>query len=69
MSADVKSALAELNRRVLGKPGVSGTAVGESGGKPCLLVYVGEGAKRSQIPGRVGGVPVRVEVTGGFTRY
>ena len=69
MSGDVKAALAELNRKVLGKPGVSGTAVGESGGAACLLVYLSDAAARGSIPGRVKGVPVKVEVTGGFKRY
>jgi len=66
---DVKAALAELNRKVLGLPGVSGTAVGESGGEPCLLVYLGDASARSRIPSRVGGVPVKVDVTGRITRY
>ena len=69
MSGDVKAALAELNRRVLGKPGVSGTAVGESAGKACLLVYVSDAAARTGIPSRVGGVPVKVERTGSFKRF
>ncbi len=66
MSADVKAALAELNRKVLGRPGVSGTAVGESRGEPCLLVYLSDAAARRGIPGRVAGVRVKVEVTGPF---
>ena len=66
MSPDVKAALAELNRKVLGRPGVSGTAVGESGGAPCLLVYLADAAARKGIPTRVGGVRVKVEVTGPF---
>ena len=69
MSGDVKAALSELNRKVLGKPGVTGTAVGESGGAPCLLVYLSDGSARKAIPGRVAGVPVKVEVTGAFKRY
>lgn len=66
MSGKVKAALDELNRKVLGRPGVSGTAVGESGGAPCLLVYVNDAAARKGIPSRVDGVPVKVEVTGPF---
>ena len=34
VSGDVKAALSELNRTVLGKPGVSGTAVGRIGRRP-----------------------------------
>jgi hypothetical protein len=62
----VKAALSELNRKVLGRPGVGGTAVGESGGAPCLLVYVKDAGARKGIPARVGGVPVKVQVTGPF---
>jgi len=69
VSGDVKAALSELNRKVLGKPGVSGTAVGESGGTPCLLVYLSDAGARKGIPGRVAGIPVKVEVTGPFKRY
>ena len=68
MSGDVKAALTELNRKVLGKPGVSGTAVGESRGAPCLLVYLSDAGARKAIPARVGGVPGKVEVTGPFKR-
>ena len=69
MSRDVKAALAELNRQVLGRKGVSGTAVGESGGAPCLLVYLSDRSAREGIPGRVSGFPVKVEVTGPFKAY
>jgi hypothetical protein len=69
VSGDVKRALAELNRKVLGRPGVAGTAVGESAGAPCLLVYLSDADARKGIPGSVRGVPVRVEVTGPFKRY
>ncbi len=69
MSPDVKAALAELNHKVLGKPGVSGTAVGESGGKACLLVYLSDSSARKEIPASVAGVPVKTQVTGPFKRY
>jgi hypothetical protein len=69
VSGDVKAALAELNRRVLGKPGVGGTAVGESGGTACLIVYLSDAEARDRVPARVGGVPVKIEVTGRITRY
>ena len=69
MSGDVKAALSELNGKVLGKPGVTGTAVGESGGSPCLLVYLSDASARASVPNRVAGVPVKVEVTGSFKRY
>jgi hypothetical protein len=69
VSGDAKAALSELNRKVLGKPGVSGTAVGESGGAPCLIVYLNDAGVRKGIPARVAGIPVKVEVTGPFKRY
>jgi len=69
VSSDVKAALEELNRKVLGKSGVSGTAVGESDGTACLVVYLSDAEARRSIPGRVRGIPVKVEVTGPFQRY
>jgi hypothetical protein len=69
VSGELKAALSELNRKVLDRPGVSGTAVGESGGAPCLLVYLSERGAGKGIPRRVGGYPVKVEVTGPFRRY
>lgn len=69
MSGDVRAALSELNRKVLGRPGVGGTAVGESGGTPVLLVYLKDASARKGIPSKVGGVPVKVQVTGPFRRH
>ena len=68
MLRDIKAAQRRLNDEVLGKPGISGTAIGEKGGKPCLKVYVGDGADRAELPGRVGGFPVVVEKSGAFRR-
>lgn len=50
----------------MGRPGVSGTAVGERHGKPCLLVYVSDRKAGRSIPADVGGYPVVVETTGSF---
>ena len=50
----------------MGQPGVSGTAVGEKGGKPCLKVYVSDREAGRSIPKDVGGYPVVVETTGPF---
>lgn len=69
MSPELKAALAELNRKVLGRPGVGGTAVGESGGSACLVVYLSDAGARPSVPDRVRGIPVRVEVTGRVERY
>ena len=68
MSGDIKAAHRELTGKVMGREGISGTAIGEKGGKPCLKVYVSDSKAGRSIPGRVGGFPVVVEKTGGFRR-
>jgi hypothetical protein len=68
MAGDLRAALRELTSKVMGRPGVSGTAIGERGGKPCLKVYIDGSGPRPSLPGRVGGFPVIVEKTGGFKR-
>lgn len=68
MADDVRKAQEALNAKVLGKAGVTGTAIGMKGGRPCLKVYVeADGAARS-LPKRVAGFPVVVETTGSFRR-
>lgn len=52
----------------MGRPGISGTAIGESGGEPCLKVYVSDSKAGRSIPKKVGGYKVVVEKTGGFKR-
>lgn len=68
MARDLEAARKELTREVMGRPGVSGTAVGERNGKPCLLVYVSDREAGRSIPKSVGGYPVVVETTGSFRR-
>ncbi|MGE0158121.1 MAG: hypothetical protein AB7T31_01845 [Gemmatimonadales bacterium] len=68
MAKDLEAACKELTRRVMGRPGVTGTAVGERGGKPCLKVYVSDREAGRSIPKDVGGYPVVVETTGSFRR-
>jgi len=68
VSGAIKAAHKELTGKVMGRAGVSGTAIGEKGGKPCLKVYVNDSKARPSIPGTVGGFPVVVEKTGGFRR-
>lgn len=48
--------------------GVVGTGIGECDGEPCIKVFVRErtGALEEEIPSRVEGYPVRMEVTGPF---
>lgn len=66
MDRTLDAARKELTDRVLGRPGVVGTAVGEEGGEPCLLVYVSDEAARKHVPGKVGRYRVVVERTGPF---
>ena len=65
---DVKGAHEELTGEVMGRPGVSGTAIGERGGQPCLKVYVSDSKAARAVPKEVGGYPVVVEKTGVFKR-
>jgi hypothetical protein len=64
----LESARRELTTRVMGKPGVTGTAVGERKGRPCLLVYLSDAKAKSSVPRSVDGFEVVVEVTGPFKR-
>jgi hypothetical protein len=66
VDAKLKAAQRKLTERVMGKAGVSGTAIGERGGEPCLLVYVSESKAKKAVPRSIDGVRVVVEVTGGF---
>lgn len=68
MSGDIKAAHRELTRKVMGRPGVSGTAIGMHAGKPCLMVYLSEKGAGKSVPRSVGGFPVVTEVTGSFRR-
>ena len=64
----MKTALGKLTKAVIDRPGVTGTAIGLSRGKPCLKVYISDAKAGSSIPSTVGGFPVVVERTGGFRR-
>jgi ribosomal protein S28E/S33 len=64
MSDRLKAAQKHLAARVMGRPGVTGTAIGEKNGKACLKVYLSERDAGRSIPRSVWGVPVVVEVTG-----
>jgi hypothetical protein len=50
----------------MGRPGVSGTAIGERRGKPCLKVYVSDPNVGRSLPSSHEGYPVVVETTGPF---
>jgi hypothetical protein len=64
----MKGALGKLTKAVIDRPGVTGTAIGLSGGKPCLKVYVKDRRAAGKIPAKVDGHRVEVEVTGTFNR-
>ncbi len=68
MAKDLKSAHRELTGKVMGRTGVSGTAIGQRGGKPCLKVYVNDSKAGRSVPKKIGGYPVVVEKTGKFKR-
>ena len=68
MSGDIKAAQAKLNDRVLGKAGVTGTAIGLHDGSPCLKVYVRDRSSAGAVPKKVNGFRVVVEATGSFRR-
>jgi hypothetical protein len=68
LARDLEAARKKLTREVMGRPGVSGTAVGERNGEPCLLVYVDDREAGRSIPEGMDGYPVVVETTGSFRR-
>ena len=68
MSGDIKAAHEKLTSKVVGRDGVVGTAIGMTGGKPCLMVYLSEKGAGTSVPSSVGGFPVVTEVTGSFRR-
>ena len=62
----MKGALGKLTKAVINRPGVTGTAIGLSRGKPCLKVFVKDRRSAGKIPSRIDGHRVEVEVTGTF---
>jgi hypothetical protein len=68
VSDRLEAARKALTSKVMGKPGVTGTAIGEKGGKPCLMVYLSDPEAKKGVPSRVDGFPVVVEVSGTFRR-
>lgn len=69
MSVSVEQAQARVTRAVIGLPGVAGTAVGLSDGRPCVKIMIerDDAALRSRLPRSEAGFPVRIEVTGPFS--
>ena len=68
MPGAIEAAQQELNDRVLGRDGISGTAIGLDGDDPVLKVYVRDDKAGKGVPKRVAGFRVVVETTGGFRR-
>ncbi|MBT8395724.1 MAG: hypothetical protein HKO65_05365 [Gemmatimonadetes bacterium] len=68
MDPKLEAAQRKLTARVMGRPGVTGTAIGERGGKPCLKVYVSERDAGKTLPRTIDGFRVVVEVTGRIRR-
>jgi hypothetical protein len=62
----LQAAHKKLTDKVMGRPGVSGTAIGEQDGKPCLKVYLSDAGAKKAIPRSQDGFPVVVEVSGRF---
>jgi hypothetical protein len=65
---DVRSAQRELTAKVMGRDGVTGTAIGKDGGRPCLRVYVSDPEAERGLPKTVRGYRVVVERSGSFKR-
>lgn len=66
MPGDVNDAKAKLARRLIELPGVTAIGVGESGGSPCIRVWVTELSDklRGAVPHSVEGFAVVVEESG-----
>jgi len=64
MGSRLEAAHRKLTEGVMDRPGVMGTAMGERGGKPCLVVYLRSKKDGEEIPRTVDGVPVVKEITG-----
>ena len=70
MAEGIKDAHKRLSRRLMGRPGVVGTAIGLAAGKPCIKVYVARDVGRGGpgIPRSFEGHRVVVEQTGTIRR-
>ena len=68
MDPKLEAAQRKLTAKVMNRPGVTGTAIGEQGGKVCLKVYVSDEKAGKKLPRNVDGFRVVVEVTGVFRR-
>jgi hypothetical protein len=65
---DIKAAHRELTGKVMGREGVTGTAIGPQGGATCLKAYATDAKVGRTIPSKARGLPVIVKVSGAFRR-
>lgn len=68
MDPRIKAAQRKLAGRMMGRPGVVGTAVGMSRGDHCLKVLIADDRGRTGVPKEVDGYRVVVEHTGKIRR-
>ncbi len=70
MAGDIEEAHRHLTDRLISKPGVAGTAIGQKAGKPCIKVYVESNSRKvlDAIPSVFEGFSVIVEGSGPFRR-
>lgn len=68
MAPSVHAVLQRHLRRLLAAPGVTGVAVGERDGRPCITVYIDPAVADppTGLPATLVGFPVVVEPTGPF---
>jgi hypothetical protein len=64
----IKAAQRKLAERVMGRPGVIGTAIGMSRGDHCLKVLIADDRGRRGLPREVDGYRVVTEHTGRIRR-
>ncbi len=61
---NLESARRALTKRLMGRPGVAGAAIGESDGRPCLVVYLDAAQGGRDVPSRFRGYAVVKKETG-----
>ena len=62
----IEDVLRDHTPDLMARPGVVGTAQGEDGGRPCIIVFVAKTteALAKSIPREIEGYPVRIDETG-----
>jgi hypothetical protein len=65
----VEEVLEKHQDRLMSIPGVEGVGIGGDEGAPEIVIMVARGGAemRRKLPARIGGYPVRVDVTGEIT--